>query len=593
MLHRCGRGRRRLLVLAIAAAAIVSSCSSDPLAPAKDAGSATDAVGAGPEAGVEDGSASPTIPPDALAGADAAADVSADLPVVDAAAAVDTAVSAAADAPPAGIVDAFLEDATVTDTSGSAIDVAPDLALDAAEIVPTDAAVVVDPDAAVVPADLAPDQGKADRPPCQPGSCPPTAEWVRIATAEADLQTNTGGSSVVGVAGGDLYLSATFRRNAVVAGQPVTNMSALDHTDAFVASFSPVGSLQWIRQVHGENDESINDVTPDPAGNLLMTGGYLATMYVDDLYTHGQGLWVSRLNGAGKAAWLKTGDSYPTTNYSVAGDAAGNLYLCGFYTTLIQFDDQKLTGDASNKLFVASLGPDRKVRWLRDLGQTFMPSIVVRGVDDIVVAGSYLQLRLDGQTWSARGLWDVFFVALGAGGVPRWTTVFPGPAALTGRGTIRGLGVDSTGAVYASGEFADPSGVQPATVVALSPAGALKWSISTSSIGAAPVSTALTVGNDDAIYYSARIAGNVSFGDWTFTHANDTYVVRFDTDGRVRWVLDFGNTPTFPAAVAALPGGRIGLAGIVQDQSALLGLPLRPDQAAVPTALYLLSLKQQ
>jgi hypothetical protein len=70
-------------------------------------------------------------------------------------------------------------------------------------------------------------------------------------------------------------------------------------------------------------------------------------------------------------------------------------------------------------------------------------------------------------------------------------------------------------------------------------------------------------------------------------------VVRFDTDGRVRWVLDFGNTPTFPAAVAALPGGRIGLAGTVQNQSALLGLPLRPDQAAVPTALYLLSLKQQ
>jgi hypothetical protein len=501
---------------------------------------------------------------------------------------IDASVEADAAAPG----DAPAGDAPVVEPDAPAL-VPPDAAVvppDAA-VVPPDAA-VVPPDAAALPADLAPDQGQPDASPCQPGTCKPNAQWVKTATAEADIQTGVGASTVVGVAGGDLYLSATFRRNAVVAGQAVTNMSALDHTDAFVASFSPAGGLQWLRQVHGASDEIINDVTPDPSGNLLMTGAYLATMYVDDLYTHGSGLWVSSLNSAGKAAWLFGRGNYPTSAYSVAGDAAGNLYLCGFYTTSIQFDDLTLTGDASNKLFIASFGPDRKVRWLRDLGQTFMPSIVVRGVDDIVVAGSYLQLHVGGQTWNAMGFWDVFFVALGAGGVPSWTTVFPGPSPVTGRGIIRGVGVDSTGAVYASGEFADTSGMHPVAVVALSPAGVFKWSLTTASIGAAPSSPVLAVGNDDAVYFAARIAGNVTFGNWSFTHQNDTYLVRFDADGRVRWALDFGDTPTFPSGLAPLPGGRIGLAGTVQNQSALLGLPLRADGAAVPTALYLLSLKQ-
>jgi hypothetical protein len=644
--------RLRPLFLTTVIVVLFSACSSDALKPGRDTGVATDAASDGAEGGNTPSSTPPPVPPDAQpldsavgageGGLDAVADVKAgadaDALVEDAA--MDVSVAPSPDATSAPMVDALLEgDVALVDTSVPTVDavpvvtpdaavvtpdaavvepdaavvvppdaavIAPDTAVvvppdaavvppDAAVVVPPDAAVVepdaavvVPPDAAVVPPDLAADQG----PPCQPGTCKPNAEWVRTATAEADIQTNLGGS-VVGVAGGDLYLSATFRRNAVVAGQAVMNMSAIDHTDAFVASFNPSGAMQWIRQVHGEHDEVLNDVTPDPAGNLLMTGSYQATMYLDDQYTHGSGIWVSSLNGAGKAAWLFTNYNFPKTGYSVAADTAGNLYLCGFYTTNIQFDALKLTGDATNKLFVASFGPDRKVRWLRDLGQTFMPSIVVRGVDDIVVGGSYLQLRLDGQTWNATGLWDVFFVALGAGGVPSWTTVFPGPTPVTGRGIIRGLGVDSTGAVYASGDFADASGMHPAAVVALTPGGAFKWNVTTASIGSPASSTALTVGNDDAVYFAARIAGNATFGDWSFMHQNDTYLVRFDPDGRVRWVLDFGSTATFPSGLASLPGGRIGLAGTVQNQSALLGLPLRADGAAVPNALYLLSLKQQ
>jgi hypothetical protein len=145
--------------------------------------------------------------------------------------------------------------------------------------------------------------------------------------------------------------------------------------------------------------------------------------------------------------------------------------------------------------------------------------------------------------------------------------------------------------VYAAGDLGDGAGENLA-VVSLSEAGTLRWKLTTRSLGTAPVMSSLAVGADGGVYFAAQMMGPATFGDQTFQRDKDMYLVRFEADGRVRWALDFAAPFTWPWALAPLPGGRLGLLGQSRDQGSILGLPLRANGAAVPEALYLLSLKQ-
>jgi hypothetical protein len=554
-------------------ATVGTACSLDPVT-FGDAGSGTYHDEAGsetnpmPEARDGAGDGPVTHPDAALADAAALGDAPGGT-AIDGPTPADGAADAAFDAaPPPPTPDAPLEAASPD----------PDAAVDSAPPVPT-------PDASL-------EAARPDARGCEPGSCKPIAQWVQTATGESDIQTRAGRSTLVGNAGGDLYLAANFRRNAVVGGRAVTNTSELDRVDAFIASFNPAGVAQWVRVAGGRGEDGITGVDLDKAGNLYLTGWYQQTLSLAGKTLTGGISFLASLGAAGQPAWLENLATSDITNWVVAVDPAGNLYVSGRYNASVVLGDLKLTGDSSNKLFVASFGPDRKVRWLRDLGASFGPSIVVRGVDDIILAGSYEELRLDGKTWKAKSFWDVFFTALGPGGVPTWTTVFPGPPAIN-RGLIAGLGVDSAGGVYATGHLADPTGTKEVSVVALTAAGAPKWSLTAAAIGAVPQQSALAVGADDGVYFAAHLAGNVSFGDQTFQQQEDTYVVRFDTDGNTRWAMNLGSNSVWPVALAPLPGGRIGLAGPLRNVSSILGLPLRVDGAPVAEGLYLLSLKQQ
>ena len=103
---------------------------------------------------------------------------------------------------------------------------------------------------------------------------------------------------------------------------------------------------------------------------------------------------------------------------------------------------------------------------------------------------------------------------------------------------------------------------------------------------------ALAVGPEGGVYFAARIAGDVNLGDQAFHRQEDTYLARFEGDGRVRWAMNFGGTPSWVYAIAPLPGGRLGLLGLIRQAENVLGFPLRPGGAAVPEAYYLVSLKQ-
>lgn len=118
-------------------------------------------------------------------------------------------------------------------------------------------------------------------------------------------------------ADGRVAVAGEFRGNASWSGSTIT--SAIDpgtgqfDSDVFIATYSPVGDLQWLKQGMAKYADRAIDVVHDPAGNLYVTGQFSDTITFDlphpntllnatFLVKYDQGgseVWFRRMGGGG------------------------------------------------------------------------------------------------------------------------------------------------------------------------------------------------------------------------------------------------------------------------------------------------------
>ncbi|MCB9164946.1 MAG: gliding motility-associated C-terminal domain-containing protein [Flavobacteriales bacterium] len=116
---------------------------------------------------------------------------------------------------------------------------------------------------------------------------------------------------------GRVAVAGEFRGNASWSGTVLT--SAIDpgtgqfDSDVFIATYSPVGDLQWLKQGTAKYADRAIDVVHDPAGNLYVTGQFSDTITFDlphpntllnasFLVKYDQGgseVWFRRMGGGG------------------------------------------------------------------------------------------------------------------------------------------------------------------------------------------------------------------------------------------------------------------------------------------------------
>ncbi|HWH68429.1 MAG TPA: SBBP repeat-containing protein, partial [Candidatus Sulfotelmatobacter sp.] len=255
----------------------------------------------------------------------------------------------------------------------------------------------------------------------------------------------------------NVYLAGLFS-GTVAFG--TSNLVSSGGTDVLLAKYDAAGRLLWATQAGGELGDFANSLAVDPAGNLLVVGGFESSRAVFGGWVltnnyRSRDLFVAKYDRAGHALWARRAG---TMGYdeakAVATDSGGNVYVTGSYYDTILFDSIGLTNRYYyTNFFLTKYDPEGKVLWART---TTGPSlcqgsgVTVDAATNVYVTGDLLG-RADFGSGSLTNTnsylnGTVFVAKYDREGTLLWVR----KGAKTGIGYGQAIVVDKAGEVYAT-----------------------------------------------------------------------------------------------------------------------------------------------
>ncbi|MFO0756804.1 MAG: SBBP repeat-containing protein [Byssovorax sp.] len=133
-------------------------------------------------------------------------------------------------------------------------------------------------------------------------------------------------------------------------------------TDVYVAKFSPAGALLWAKRYGNVSGQESYGVAVDAADNIVVTGTLKGTMDFGggNLTSAGLGdVFVAKLDPAGNHLWSKHfGDAADQTSAAVAVDPAGNVIVVGGFSGTINFGGGNIVSAGGIDAFLVKLSPN-------------------------------------------------------------------------------------------------------------------------------------------------------------------------------------------------------------------------------------------
>jgi Ca2+-binding RTX toxin-like protein len=254
-------------------------------------------------------------------------------------------------------------------------------------------------------------------------------------------------------------------------------------------------------------------------------------------------------------------------NYAIATDAAGNVYVTGYFQGTVDFDPTagvfNLTANGGSEydgdVYVAKYSPTGALLWARRFGggdaegdTAFSTAIRVDAAGSVYVAGYfYGALAFGGTTLRATGddpnACDAFVAKLDSNGTALWAAQMGGSL----DDGVPNVEVDGAGNVYVCGAIwgtatiagtaLTSAGPHDGYVAKFSSAGALLWVRQLGGAEGLYVS-GLAVDAAGDVYATGLFLGTAQFGATSLTSAGstDVFVARLTSGGTVRWARQLG-----------------------------------------------------
>ncbi len=205
--------------------------------------------------------------------------------------------------------------------------------------------------------------------------------------AKQIVATNSEGYGLA-LSDGYVYSAGGFSGSADMDPSPGgTYMLNAMIADEYVLKLDTAGSFVWARQIGGNNPAVLsfcfaNAIAIDAQENVYTSGPYFGDPDFDpdpaisyNLPATGisEGFLV-KLDAAGQFAWAKatSGNGAINFGYSVATDAAGNVYTAGEFTETTNFytglPGDTLRANGGKDIFIAKLNPAGSLLWLKGIG---------------------------------------------------------------------------------------------------------------------------------------------------------------------------------------------------------------------------------
>lgn len=319
-------------------------------------------------------------------------------------------------------------------------------------------------------------------------------DWIRTgggSLGDYAVALTTDGTSSVIIAG-----EIEGVNGPILFSESAITITAVGGNDAFVAKYRLNGSLLWAKSEGGWNNEKALGVTNDKSGNIYVCGFFTDTTIFNGVTIPGAGLhdtFLAKYDDHGNFQWMQKGGGPGRDEaLSTKCDAAGNIYVCGFFSDSAVFGGTMYyTVSTINDFFVdayvAKYSPNGTLLWFKQSGGDYDDvawSITTDDSDKAYVTGAFnANASFDSIDLSSSGNSDVFVASFNGSGDVVWA-VKAGGALIDRAKAIYSDGYN----LYITGHFGDTAafGITSLTAVdnsdifisCLNNSGDFLWSIS-------------------------------------------------------------------------------------------------------------------
>lgn len=278
-------------------------------------------------------------------------------------------------------------------------------------------------------------------------------------------------------------------------------------------------SFEWVDQLGGSNADAVYSVATDAAGNVYASGNENGRVKIHKRDANGGYVWTKTVGAIG-------GNSL---GFSVNLDGAGNVIVTGAFDGTGDFDPgagtYNLTSNGNHDIFVLKLDNSGNFIWAASVGGTGIDrgySVTTDNLNNVIVTGVHQN------------------------------TVDFDP----------GAGVDN----YTAG-----GGLWDYFIMKLDPNGAFQWAISSQN-GGSEYSNSVACDPSNNIYITGDFSASLDFdpgvGSFNMAPTNATagYLLKVDANGNFIWAKMFtGNNRCYPSTVDIDSNGDIITSGEYMD----------------------------
>jgi len=235
---------------------------------------------------------------------------------------------------------------------------------------------------------------------------------------------------------------------------------------------------EWANNYGSTNLDQGTDLQLDNIGNIYTTGFFEGTVDFDptingSVNLNSAGLrdfYIAKYDGLGQLAWAKAiGGGNQDYSKSIQVDGAGNIYVLGDFSGLVDFDPsagfslQDVNG--ASDIFIAKYNPQGDFVWVKTFGGIGIESskdLIVGGQGNIYIAGIF-QGTTDFDpnggvvNLTSSGAFDSFILKLDSNGNYVWVKSIQG----TNSNFINQIVLDYSGNVNAVGYFQGTADFDP------------------------------------------------------------------------------------------------------------------------------------
>lgn len=346
-----------------------------------------------------------------------------------------------------------------------------------------------------------------------------------------------------------------------------------------VNSFSQ--GFVWAKATAGSNQQHVNSIAVDQAGNVYSTGEFWGDTDFDPntgtsvITSQGNAdIFVQKYDPNGNLLWaVGLGSGGEDIGTAIDIDQNGNAYITGSFSGTVDFDpgsnSYPLTTGGYSDIFVLKLDPNGNFVWAKNF-KSFIDfstgkDIKVDASGNVYTTGK-MKGTVDfdpgpGNTIISGGSSDIFIHKLTANGDFDWVRTYGGSSQWVEEGQT--IEMDDQGDLYIAGIFMSTVDFDAGPgVTNLTTAGnypnvfVLKLKANADFVWAAgygstsnlfPSGADMAISGED-VYVTGNYEGTVDFDpsanteNLTANGSGDIYVEKLDTAGNFQWVRSFGST---------------------------------------------------